>query len=630
MIFGGVLYAGYTVWSVILLVILPSPDPALQYLVGVGSFSAMIGVGAFLLLGGVGLMRLMKHRNVHPQVRIKAFVRLGLIALPGLLLSVAIPPSVTREPPLVLEITNPTLVEDLVAPLSVTFSAERSVELLRMRGVRPEQFSWDFNGDGNAEKDTVVPTVTAVYQREGVYAVTARARMRDGTSRVVARRLIIPKAVFSLSPNPPIVDEPIIFSIAHLVEDPKMVKEIQWDFDGDGNTDEVTKEMDISHAFYRTGRVTVAAVVLLTNQAQLRYERSMNVVEPEPLPFPVTFFSEPQNLIGSPPFGTIFRVETTEPVKEIVWFFGDGEEAEGARVAHTFRKRGVFPVEVEVRSLSGTVAELSKVVEIVDPLSIADLRFDGTPEVQGGRKIIGEVPLTVNLRPRTSLPLIDFMWEAPEATEVGSTDEMLQVVYRREGSYTITLIGQDPEGNVMRLPITVEVIPPSSALTIRTDPEGGVAPLLVRFDASESFIPGETITGFEWEFGDRTGVQFGGARVEHRYALPGTYVTQLTVRTADGRDTKGERTVVVRAPALKACILPSRTTGTIPLGISFSSRCSIGKPIRIIWDFGDGAQSDEAEPVHVFEEAGTYSVKLTIYDEVGNISEQLLTITALP
>ena len=86
----------------------------------------------------------------------------------------------------------------------------------------------------------------------------------------------------------------------------------------------------------------------------------------------------------------------------------------------------------------------------------------------------------------------------------------------------------------------------------------------------------------------------------------------------------------MRKPVLDACISPSRTDGPAPLGIQFDMSCTDGIPSEITWDFGDGSQSDENSPVHVFRESGTFTVTLTIQDDAGSVSEESITITVYP
>ena len=336
--------------------------------------------------------------------------------------------------------------------------------------------------------------------------------------------------------------------------------------------------------------------------------------------------------MSPPPFGTIFRVETEEKLKGVEWDFGDGEVSEGERVGHTFRDRGTFRVVAQVRNEAGDIATLSKVVRVVDTLKLPDLGFDGEPKVEN-QKMSGEVPVTVNLEPRTSVPLIEFFWEAPKATVVEEKNTILKAVYRKQGTYIVTLIGQDPDGRVMRLPITLEVTPPSSLMSIRMNPDGGVAPLVVRFDASESVIPGQEISGFVWTFGDEEDKEMAkeaGAQVEHIFENPGTYTVGLKAFTTSGKEFTAEKTIVVRAPILEACFTASRTKGPAPLGVEFNRKCTTGNAVKVLWDFGDGGQSNELTDsvIHVFEKRGEFKVKLSLEDDVGGRSKYMLTITA--
>ena len=51
--------------------------------------------------------------------------------------------------------------------------------------------------------------------------------------------------------------------------------------------------------------------------------------------------------------------------------------------------------------------------------------------------------------------------------------------------------------------------------------------------------------------------------------------------------------------------------------VSFSDSSTVGDAAisRWVWDFGDGSTSTEQNPIHTYEEDGTYSVSLTVTDE---------------
>jgi len=65
-----------------------------------------------------------------------------------------------------------------------------------------------------------------------------------------------------------------------------------------------------------------------------------------------------------------------------------------------------------------------------------------------------------------------------------------------------------------------------------------------------------------------------------------------------------------------------------PLTISFSDQSSFSNPIvSWEWNFGDGQNSSKPNPTHQYLSAGDYIVKLTIIDNVGNLSSFIDTLT---
>ncbi|MFH0770994.1 MAG: PKD domain-containing protein [Candidatus Peregrinibacteria bacterium] len=620
-------YLAFAVWCLFLLTVLPSPTGSFKEFLIPGVVSCGVVALVLFLTGVVALKRVFVQR-VPLNVKIMSIVRVLIFLAPGLALAGTVPVQIVKEPALSIVITDPSNVNEYVAPISLTFSLSMATNILKTRGLSPIGFSWDFEGDGVENYRSVDPTATGVFERSGAYNVVAVIDVSDGTQRQVIRRVAIPRAVFSYFPLRPGVDEPVKFSVERLLADPSTIKEVQWDFNNDGIVDTVAASPEAFFTYLRTGKVKVVAVVTLTNQSQNRYEREIEIFEPLPPPFPVKIVSEPENLIGPPPLGTIFSLETEADVKDAIWDFGDGsEKARGERVAHNYQKQGSFQMKVQVHAGTGAVAELSKVIRVVESLTLPDLSFEGTPAIENGA-LRGLVPVTVNLTPQTSMPLIRFYWEAPGATSVGSLEPNIQAIYRRPGKYTLTLVAQDPDLKVLRRPLQLTVDPPASTVEMRMNPDGGVAPLTVRFDASETVIPNEEITGFEWQFGDDTDApEQRGAQAEHVFLKPGKFEVKLKAFTTSGQVFEDAKTIVVRAPILDACFLPSRVTGKAPLGVGFDLSCTTGEIKEVLWDFGDGSQSDVLEATHVFEEAGTYKVTLTVTDVTGAVNTEKVTIT---
>lgn len=635
-------YIGFALWCGFLLTALPSPTGEGASLVSAGLLSSLVGV---LVLLGIGLVALKRISSAPASVatRRRSLLKVIGVLLPGVLLGAATPVFILREPSLPLDMVQPASAADLVAPVAVTLSAERASVILRNLGFRVLKYQWDADGDGMMNEETVTPTTTVVLERQGMYLPVVRMQLEGGGMRRAARRISVPTAVFSVTPVQPVVEKAVKFSVAGLLSDPKLLKQVQWDF-GVGDPPVTLTTPDTVYTYFAVGDYPVTAIVQLQNNSQATYKRTVAVREPSPLPFPITLTTEPATLIGPMPFGVLFRLTTETPLKDVAWSFGDGKEDRGAallRQSHIFESAGITPVVVRARSEDGQLAELTAIVRTTEVLVLRDLQFEGQPAVANG-KITGEAPLAIRLTPKTSTPLVQFSWEVPEEIEAQATGNTLLGVFRHEGKYTVTLMAQGAEGKSMRMPISIDVKPPAAEPVIVLTPDGGTAPLPVTFDASQTFIPpGETVAGFKWLFGDegqgmRT-PELGAARVQHTFAKPGEYVIKLSVVLASGKEVSVQRTLVVRKPTLSACLTASRLSVQAGKGIEFDSGCSTGEPTSLLWDVRRTsdpdtvqAQSGDATYVYVFEEPGEYTVTLFLKDEYKNQDKKSVTITVTP
>jgi hypothetical protein len=156
--------------------------------------------------------------------------------------------------------------------------------------------------------------------------------------------------------------------------------------------------------------------------------------------------------------------------------------------------------------------------------------------------------------------------------------------------------------------------PPFEDLVPQPDPVSGVKLLaktgayhLVYFDQGMSAtveLPGEVAykaDGLDtWEM---TTESLGSVEAgPFSFTAPNRgYLLRLTPYAA------GER----RRPEVK--VVCDRAEGVPPLSVKFDGNGGG----RLHWDFGDGTESDETTPTHVYAEPGLYRAKLTVTDEAG-------------
>lgn len=97
----------------------------------------------------------------------------------------------------------------------------------------------------------------------------------------------------------------------------------------------------------------------------------------------------------------------------------------------------------------------------------------------------------------------------------------------------------------------------------------------------------------------------------------GNEFTQWTLDLANSGTNNNAPTAVINGPY-------QGVAGQAVAFSSFGSTDSDGQITRYLWDFGDGSQSIEAEPSHVYASEGNYTVSLTVTDN-DNLSSQVST-----
>ncbi len=110
-----------------------------------------------------------------------------------------------------------------------------------------------------------------------------------------------------------------------------------------------------------------------------------------------------------------------------------------------------------------------------------------------------------------------------------------------------------------------------------------------------------------WNFGDGVNSNYEQPG-NHTYQNYGTFNVWLYVYGSHCSDSV-LHTVTVNAPQPIAAYFSSEN-GCVPLEVTFTNQSQFAD--TYYWDFGDGNQSNQENPVYTYYEAGTYQVSLTV------------------
>ena len=241
----------------------------------------------------------------------------------------------------------------------------------------------------------------------------------------------------------------------------------------------------------------------------------------------------------------------------------------------------------------------------------------------------GESPLPVSFDATSSTgDIVSYEWLFGDG-ETGSGN-LANHIFTTAGSYTVTLKVTDDTGATDKATASIIVTTTSVLNTpphavISSSSSVGDAPLQVQFDGSGSTDGEGSIISYTWDMGD--GGTATGPKVTYTYYTPGNFKATLTVTDEGGLSDSLSTPVLVGTPENvkenkkpTAVISASKNKGAAPLAVSFDASGSVdpdGKITKYTWNFGDGSTSKAVSARHTFRQPATYSVTLSVTDNLG-------------
>ena len=228
--------------------------------------------------------------------------------------------------------------------------------------------------------------------------------------------------------------------------------------------------------------------------------------------------------------------------------------------------------------------------------------------------------------------ILSYNWDLGDTTQ--ESGEIVSHAYNTVGTYIITLTVIDDDGaedtDTATVTVRVNEPPVANAGSDQTAVEGET----VQFDGSGSYDPDGTVVSYSWDFGDTT-APGSGEVVSHTYNTAGIYTITLTVTDNDGAADTGQATVTVimnEPPVANAG--PDQTvlvneSAMFDGSLSYDPDYPDGDIDSYNWDFGDTTQGSGLIDFHTYNNAGTYTVTLTVVDNNGAADTATATVRVL-
>lgn len=227
--------------------------------------------------------------------------------------------------------------------------------------------------------------------------------------------------------------------------------------------------------------------------------------------------------------------------------------------------------------------------------------------------------------------------------ETPVSDAQVTHLYNQKGTYTVGLQVKVEGEEDYRDAYTQIIVVPNAAFG--AEPSVGTAPLIVEFDASV-IISQSNAASLDWDFGDDGIYELEGPdNLRPRYTFDQIGIYRVHLRAIDKNNNvenyyRNIEVVTSETPIVSAVIdATPGLEGAIPFQVRFDGSRSTGLKGNIIkyqWDFGDGSDLQSGKSTtHVFDEAGFYSVVLSVEDDLGNeatntVEVEVLSVSSVP
>lgn len=253
-----------------------------------------------------------------------------------------------------------------------------------------------------------------------------------------------------------------------------------------------------------------------------------------------------------------------------------------------------FSTDVKCSSVTSSGSELTINPGGIKPVSVSSVCGIGS---------VATTSLTVNLAaplaPGNYTLVIDNGTDANTYTNV--CDNAMPV------ATTMNFTVLQPVGNF--------ILPPENCLNTVTN-----------FTSTSDPLPGNSVTQWHWDFGDPGSGASNTSTLQnptHTFSTSGTFLVKHWIVNSLGCNSDtSEQTMTINALPTAAFTHTSPKCETRVISFTDGSTPNVGALDLWTWDFGDGSPTSALQnPSHVYANAGLYTVRLTVRNNKGCISD---------
>ncbi len=456
----------------------------------------------------------------------------------------------------------------------------------------PTSWQWDF---GNGSTSTLQNPSTT-YFTPGTYSITLTATNGSGSNTLTRSGLITiyTKPVVNFMANDSAGCAPFSVQFTDASTPSAGTTNVSWQWDFSNGTGSTLQNPAVTYP--NVGNYTVSLKVTNDKGCYGSFSKPSYIKITGGLQ--INFSSPGPNRCRAP-FPVTFANASTGPgALSYNWTFGDGSTSNLASPSHTYAATGLYNVSLAVTSSNGCTDTLRRPAFI----NIQNI----TTGFTSPDSICTITPASFT---NTSSPAgQSSFWTFGDGTTSMATSPVKG--FAASGTYTVQL-QQTFSYCTDSFSRSIKILPRPAAAFSANNTSQCKPPLSVMFtDASMNAI------SWQWNFGD--GATSTAQSPSHTYTTYGNFdVTLIVTNTLGCTDTLRKPAYIkIQRPSIGFPTLPQ--LGCVPYTTSFSANINtLDAVTSYLWDFGDGATSNAANPSHTYPLQGTYTVSLTITTSTG-------------
>lgn len=463
----------------------------------------------------------------------------------------------------------------------------------------PLIYAWNFGDNGTSALTAPTHTYAAFGTYTAQLIVTTNHACADTTT---LDQYIYSVPVANLSPDVTSGCEPITvnFNGQSTVASGSI---LSWNWDlGDNTSSNVQNPTDT----YTHGSYTPVVIVEAGDANHSCYDTATFAIDIYAVPV-AAFTSDQYLCLGlATDFTNQSNISTNEQLF-YAWDFGDNITSSLTDPSHTYNNFGTFNAQLIVTT-NNACADTATAPQNIYAIPTAGIVPDNAT---------GCEPLTVNFTGQGNVGLgniTSYNWNLGNGSV--SALQNPATVYPTANTYNVSLVVEAGDLNnycydTATTVITVYPVPVADFSTINAC----LGDQVLFNDLST--VSSGIIQTYAWDFGDNAG-ESAQSDPAYLYGAAGTYTVGLTVTTDHGCTNDTTKQLNIYPPPV-IDFTSDITAGCAPLIVNFTDLTTLtsGNIAAWRWDFGDGTTSNQQNPTHAYDSAGTYTVSLQVTTNFG-------------